>query len=142
MPDIGRPRTAPQELALPVPPYVKVLGVGLGLGTAVLGLVYLLWPPYRPPGIAELSVVATIEPALGWVMVMLGTWVVAATLVGHGRASAHAVAAAAHGVYMLALVWSLFLTGPIVPSVAATLSWFALIAHAGWSLDYWQRGYR
>lgn len=137
----GRP--APAGLTLSVPWHVKAAGVGLGISTALLGFVYLAAPPPRPAYLADLSVVAVLEPVLGWVFLAIGSCAVLATLTSRARASAHGLAAVSHACYMLALVITVALTrdgNP--PHVAAVLSVPAFIAHGALSVSYWQRGYR
>lgn len=138
-----RRRTATPGLTLPVPLYVQGAGLALGLLSSLLGVAHLTRDRSRPPGLAGNSVVAIIEPVLGWVLIALGAWVVVATLTRHARASAHAVAAVAHGAYLVALLLTLAFVGiRSGPSVTATLAGFALVAHTGECLAYWQRGYR
>lgn len=129
-------------MRLPVPRHVRFASVALGFGTAVMGLGYATIPVYRPPALERESVVAAIETPLGWVMLVVGLWVLVAAFLGHGRASAHAVAAAAHGVYLGAMVLTYLFAYPLQPLQGVALALFGLIAHGGASLDYWQRGWR
>jgi hypothetical protein len=136
-------RPAPAGLTLSVPWHLMVAGIGLGICTALLGFVYLAAPPPRPAYLADVSVVAVLEPVLGWVFLAIGTCTVVATLTSRARASVHGLAAVSHASYMLALVITVVLTkdgNP--PHVAAVLSGPAFIAHAALSVSYWQRGYR
>jgi hypothetical protein len=135
------PRTAPPGLTLAVPLHVQLTSVFLGLGSMALGLVYLISPPKRNGPLSN-SVMALMEQPLGWVMVVLGLWVVLAAGFRSSRASAHAVAAMCHGAYMAALVATALMTEPPRLTVAAVLSLFAVVAHGGACLDYWKRGYR
>lgn len=139
----SRRRTVHPGITLPVPIYVTAAGLAMGVLTSVLGVAHLTRDPARPPGLAGNSVVAVIEPVLGWVLIALGAWVVAATLTRTARASAHAVAAVAHAAYLVALLLTLAFVGiRSGPSVTATLAGFALVAHTGACLAYWQRGHR
>jgi len=137
-----QPRRAPQGLTLPVPLYTKVAGGLLGLDTLMLGLIYLLAPPERIPALEQVSVVAVLEPTLGWAMITTGLWVVGGTLIGRSRASAHMVATVCHCLYFGACVASFLLTVPPLPTVAAVLALGVAVAHGGACLAYWQRGWR
>jgi len=135
-------RKAPPGMKLPVPRHVRLASLLMGVGTLILGLGYATVEVYRRPEVAERSVVAAIEHPLGWVMAVLGVWVVLATITGHSRASAHTVAAVAHGVYFAAVLITCVLTYPLTPPQLGALALFGFIAHGGAALDYWQRGYR
>lgn len=134
-------RTAPPGLTLPVPLHVRVTSVGLGVGTMLLGLIYLTAPPRRDGPLSS-SVMALMEAPLGWVMLALGGWVVLAALSQCARSSAHGVAAIVHLTYTVALVATFLQLVPPKPSVASVLSVFAVVAHGGACIDYWKRGYR
>lgn len=125
-----------------MPLHVKVAGGALGLVTAMLGLIYLLAPPRRVPALERVSVVAVLEPFLGWAMLAIGGWVLLATATATARASAHLVAAVSHALYFGACVASFLLTVPPRPTVAAVLALGVFIAHGGACLAYWQRGWR
>jgi hypothetical protein len=136
-------RRAPAGLRLPVPMFVRLWGAVLGLLSTALGLVFLASPvPNRTPALEARSVVAVIEVPLGIVLVAAGLWVVAATMVGHSRASAHAVAAVAHLTHVVALGATFVIAYPLQPLPVLVLASFAVIAHGGACLDYWSRGWR
>lgn len=135
-------RVAPAGLTLPIPLHVKVASVGLGLVTVALGLVYLLDPPQRLRVVETRSVVAVLEPVLGWTFLAVGAWVVLANVATVARASAHGVAAVAHGCYTVALIVTVLLTHGAAGNVTAVLSTASFIAHAAVCISYWQRGYR
>lgn len=134
-------RPAPPGLRLTVPVYVRAAGAAMGVATVLLGLIYLLVPPSRDPD-ARRTTIAVLEPYLGTAMVLLGILVVLATIASTLRAVAHGVTAVAHGAYVVALIASFLALDPIRPTVASVLSIFAVIAHGGASIDYWQRGHR
>jgi hypothetical protein len=138
---VDKTRTAPAGLTLSVPVYVRSAGAAMGVATVLLGLIYLLVPPSRDPD-ARRTTIAVLEPYLGTAMVVLGILVVLATIASTLRAVAHGVTAVAHGAYVFALITSFLALDPIRPSVASVLSIFAVIAHGGASIDYWQRGHR
>lgn len=136
-------RRAPAGLRLPVPLFIRLWGAVLGMLTVALGLVYLITPvPNRPPELAARSVVAVIEVPLGWSMVAAGVWVVTATVVSHSRASAHAVAGIVHLAHTVAIAATVVIAYPLQPLPVLVLAAFAVIAHGGACLDYWQRGWR
>lgn len=135
------PRVAPPGLTLPVPLHVRITSVGLGVGTMLLGLIYLTAPPRRDGPLSS-SVMALMECPLGWVMLALGGWVVLASFGRSARSSAHGVAAVAHLTYSGALVATWLQLEPPQPTVASVLSVFAVVAHGGACIDYWKRGYR
>lgn len=136
-------RRAPEGLRLPVPLSVRLWGAVLGMLTVALGLVYLIAPvPNRPPALEARSVVAVIEVPLGWAMVAAGLWVVAATLVSHSRASAHAVAGIVHLAHAVAIAATVVIAYPLQPLPVLVLATFAVIAHGGACLDYFGRGWR
>ena len=135
-------RKAPAEMRLPVPRHVAAASILMGLGSCVLGITYATTDVHRRPELEARSVVAVIERPLGWITLAIGLWVVCAALLGRSRASAHAVAAVAHGAYFIALAATYVLAFPYQPLPAVALALFGLIAHGGASLDYWQRGWR
>lgn len=136
-------RRAPAGLRLPVPLFVRLWGSVLGLGTLLLGVLYLTEPvPNRTPELEARSVVAVIEVPLGWAMVGAGLWVVTATLVSHSRASAHAVAGIVHLAHAVALAATAVIAYPLQPLPVLVLAAFAVIAHGGACLDYFGRGWR
>lgn len=135
-------RKAPPEMRLPTPRHVALASFALGGATAVLGIAYATTEVHRPPQLERESVVALIERPLGWAMLVVGLWVVAAASTGVTRASAHAIAAVLHGAYLLALVATYVLAFPWQPLQGVALAIFGLVAHGGASLDYWRRGYR
>jgi len=132
---------APDSKVAP-PAYQQVAGGLLGLVTIGLGVIYLVAPPERPAGVQQFSVVAVLEPTLGVLAVIVGLFVVSATLMGAVRSIAHGVAAVLHGGYLVALIVSITLTEPLRPTVTADLAVAALIAHGGASLAYWQQGWK
>lgn len=135
-------RRAPAAMRLPVPRHVAAASLVMGIGTVVLGIGYATTKVLRAPALEAKSVVAAIEVPLGWVMVAVGAWVTVAAIVGHGRASAHAIAAVVHGAYLLALVITFVIAYPLQPVQGVALALFGFIAHGGACLDYWQRGWR
>lgn len=136
-------RRAPAELRLPTPLYLRLWGALLGLLTLLLGIVYLTSPvPNRPPALERVSVVAIIELPLGFAMIGAGGWVVLATLLSQARSSAHAVAGVVHLAHVVALVATFVIAYPMQPAPVILLAAFAVIAHGGACLDYWQRGWR
>lgn len=135
-------RKAPPGMRLPVPRHVALASFAMGVGTFVLGVGYATVEVYRRPEVAERSVIAVIEHPLGWVLALLGLWVTIASIVGRSRASAHALAAVAHGVYLAAALVTLALTYPLTPPQLGALALFGFVAHGGAALDYWQRGWR
>lgn len=136
-----RTRVAPPGLTLPVPAHVRITSVGLGAASMMLGLLYLTNPPKRTGPLSN-SVMALMETPLGWVMLVLGGWVILASVSSCARSSAHAVAAIAHAAYTVALIVTWAQLNPPSPTVASVLSVFAFVAHGGASIDYWKRGYR
>lgn len=128
-------------MTLPVPLHVALTSLGLGVGSMLLGVIYLTNPPRRTGPLSN-SVMALMEQPIGWAMVFIGAWVVLAAVTGWSRASAHMVAAMAHLVYMGALFFTFLQLVPPRPTVASVLSIFAFVAHGGACLDYWKRGYR
>lgn len=136
-------RRAPADLRLPVPWHVRVWGAVLGLLTGSLGFVFLTSPvPNRPLELEAESVVAIIELPLGFAMIGAGGWVVVATMLTQARASAHAVAGVVHLAHVFALTATLFIAWPLQPVPPILTAAFAVIAHGGACLDYWQRGWR
>lgn len=136
-------RRAPDAMRLPVPAHVRLWGAVLGLFTAALGFVFLTSPvPNRPPDLEAASVVAIIELPLGLAMIGAGGWTVLATLVTQARASAHAVTAVVHLAHVFALCATFVIAYPMQPLPPILTGVFAVIAHGGASLDYWQRGWR
>lgn len=136
-------RRAPAGMRLPVPVHVRVWGSVLGMLTALLGFVFLAPPvPNRPADLDARSVVAVFEQPLGWALLAVGGWVVLASIVGHARASAHAVAGVVHVAHLVALVATFLIAYPLQPVPQIVLAGFAVIAHGGACLDYWQRGWR
>jgi hypothetical protein len=136
-------RRAPRELRLPVPRVVSVWGAILGLATASLGFAYLTAiVPNRRPELEARSVVAIIETPLSAVWLIVGGWVVVATLVGQARASAHAIAAVVHLAHLTAVAATFVIAYPFQPVPGIVLALFPAIAHGGASLDYWSRGWR
>lgn len=136
-------RRAPEGLRLPVPMFVRLWGTVLGLLSTALGVTFLASPvPNRPPDLEVRSVVAVIEVPLGIALAAAGLWVVAATITGHSRASAHAVAGVVHLAHLVALVATFVIAYPLQPLPIIVLAAFAVIAHGGACLDYWHRGWR
>jgi len=135
-------RKAPPGMRLPVPRHVVLASLLMGVGTLTLGIGYATVAVYRRPDVEARSVVAAIEHPLGWCMAVIGAWVLLAVITGHTRASAHVVAAVAHGVYLAAVLITIVLTYPLTPPQLGALALFGLIAHGGAALDYWKRGYR
>lgn len=129
-------------MTLDVPVHVRCAGGLLGVGTVLIGLIYLAAPPERRGPSQLTSVIAVMEPVLGWVMLVLGSGVVLATVLGQARASAHVLATAVHATYMGGLVVQFLITQPVRPTVTAVLSFMGAVAHGGAALAYWQRGYR
>jgi hypothetical protein len=141
--DPGIPtRKAPPDMRLPVPRYIRLSSAALGIATAVMGIGYATIQVYRRPALEAQSVVAVIEEPLGWAMFAAGLWVLAAALIGHGRASAHGVAAACHAAFLGAIAATYVIAYPLQPIQGVALALFGFIAHGGASLDYWQRGWR
>lgn len=134
-------RVAPPGLTLPVPIHVSLTSAALGLCTLALGVIYLTAPPKRTGPLSS-STMGLLEVPLGVVMMCLGLLVVAATVAGKARSSAHGVAAMTHFVYTVALVLTFLQTVPPKPTVASVLSVFAFVAHGGACIDYWKRGWR
>lgn len=135
------PRIAPAGMTLPVPRHVKAAGTFLGAATAALGI-HLLTTGYRPGGALDVTMLQVMREPLGWCFLLVGVVVVCAHLTGAARASVHGVAAVAHVVHCLALFVSIAFSNYGQVTLAAMLSLFAWVAHAGCSLDYWKRGYR
>lgn len=135
-------RRAPADMRLVVPRHVVLASLAMGLATLVLGIGYATTQVYRVPALQRVSVVALIERPLGWSMVAAGVWVTVATLTATTRASAHAIAAVLHGLYVVAILATFVLAYPLQPVQGVALALFGLIAHGGASLDYWKRGYR
>lgn len=135
-------RRAPAEMRLPVPRHVIVASLAMGLGTLVLGYGYVTTDVRRPPELERESVVALIEHPLGWAMIAAGAWVLLAVTTSRARASAHAIAAVLHGLYLLAISATFVLAYPLQPVQGVALALFGVVAHGGASLDYWKRGYR
>jgi hypothetical protein len=71
-----------------------------------------------------------------------GGWVIIATCLSQARASAHAIASAVHGVHLAALAATFLIAYPLQPAPGVVTAVFAVIAHGGASIDYWQRGWR
>ena len=136
-------RRAPVGMRLPVPAFIRVWGAVLGLLSAALGLVLLTAPvPNRPLALESRSVVALIELPLGLAMIGAGGWVVVATPVGQATASAHAVTGVVHLAHVFALAATFVIAYPWQPIPPIVTASFAVIAHGGACLDYWQRGWR
>jgi hypothetical protein len=136
-------RRAPAELRLPVPGHIRLWGAVLGALSAVLGFVLLTSPvPNRPADLEARSVVAVIETPLGWAMLAAGGWVVIGTAVSQARASAHAVVAVVHLAHVVALGATFLIAYPLQPLPPILTGAFAVIAHGGACLDYWNRGWR
>lgn len=130
-------------MRLPVPMFVRLWGAVLGLLTVALGLAFLVSPvPNRPAELEARSVVAIVELPLGLALIGVGGWVVLATLLSQARASAHAVAGVVHLAHLVALVATFVIAYPRQPLPVIVLASFAVIAHGGACLDYWQRGWR
>jgi hypothetical protein len=130
-------------MRLPVPAFIRAWGAVLGALSLGLGLALLTSPvPNRPPALDERSVVALIELPLGFALIGAGGWVVVATFVAQARASAHAVAAVVHLAHLFALAATFVIAYPLQPLPQIVLAGFAVIAHGGACLDYWQRGWR
>jgi hypothetical protein len=136
-------RRAPAGMRLPVPPFIRVWGAVLGGLTMALGLALTVEPvPNRPEQLEARSVVALIELPLGLAMIGAGAWVILATALTQARASAHAVAAVVHGAHLGALAATFVIAYPWQPAPPIVTAGFAVIAHGGACLDYWQRGWR
>jgi hypothetical protein len=136
-------RKAPPEMRLPVPLHVRAASVVLGVCTFALGFLYLTEiTPNRSAALEAVSVVAQIEAPLAWALMTAGGWVVIATCLSQARASAHAIAAVTHGVHLTALAATFVIAYPLQPAPGVITAVFAVIAHAGGSLDYWKRGWR
>jgi len=140
--DDFEPRRAPADMRLPVPRHVILASLAMGVGTVVLGFAYATTSVYRRPELEARSVVAIIERPLGWAMIVVGLWVIAATVGRHTRASAHAVAAVLHGAYLAAIAATYLFAWPFQSLAGVALALFGCVAHGGAALDYWQRGYR
>jgi hypothetical protein len=140
--DPFQPRRAPADMRLPVPRHVVAASLAMGVGTIVLGVAYATTSVYRRPELEARSVVAVIERPLGWVLIVLGAWVVLAAVGRHTRASAHAVTAVAHGAYLAAIAATYVLAYPFQSLAPVALALFACIGHGGAAIDFWQRGYR
>lgn len=136
------PRLAPAGMRLPVPAHVVAASIALGVATTTLGIAYATTTVNRSPELEAKSVVALVERPLGWLMVIVGAWVVLAALSGAARSSAHAIAAVLHGAYLIALVATFVLAYPLQPLHGVALAVFGLVAHGGAAIDYWKRGYR
>lgn len=136
------PRLAPAGMRLPVPWHVIAASIVLGVATIVLGVAYATTEVNRAPALEAKSVVALIERPLGWLMVVIGAWVVLAAMAGTARASAHSIAAVLHGAYLVALLATFVLAYPLQPLHGVALAVFGLVAHGGAGIDYWKRGYR
>jgi hypothetical protein len=136
-------RRAPAGMRLPVPVHVRLWGAVLGALTMALGLALTLEPvPHRTRALDERSVVAVIELPLGLAMIGAGLWVIIATAFTQARASAHAVAGVVHGAHLGALAATFVIAYPWQPVPPIVTAGFAVIAHGGACLDYWQRGWR
>lgn len=135
-------RRAPAEMRLYVPRHVVLSSIALGAATTILGAGYAAGTVYRRPELEDRSLVAVLEHPLGWVMVVLGAWVVLAALLGVSRASAHGLAAVAHGLYLVAIAATFVLAYPFQSIVGVALAIFGFVAHGGACLAYWERGYR
>lgn len=136
-------RRAPTEMRLPVPGHVQLWGAVLGFGTALLGFLYLsAFTPNRRPELEAISVVAKIETPLAWFMLAAGGWVVVATAVSQARSSAHAIAAVVHSAHLVALGATFVIAYPLASAPGVVQASFAVIAHGGACLEYWQRGWR
>jgi hypothetical protein len=129
-------------MRLPVPRHVIAASLAMGIASVILGGAYATSSVYRRPELEARSVVALIEVPLGWALIAIGLWVIAAGAFRHTRASAHAVAAVIHGAYLAAMVATLILAWPLQSFAGVALALFPCVAHGGCAIDYWQRGYR
>jgi hypothetical protein len=129
-------------MRLPVPRHVALASLAMGAASVILGVAYATGSVYRRPELEARSVVAIIEQPLGWALIAVGLWVIAAGAFRHTRASAHAVAAVLHGAYLAALAATYVLAYPLQSLAPVALALFACVAHGGGAIDYWQRGYR
>jgi vacuolar-type H+-ATPase subunit I/STV1 len=129
-------------MRLPVPRHVIAASILMGLASIVLGYAYATSSVYRRPQLEARSVVAVIEQPLGWVLIVVGLWVMGAAIGRHTRASAHAVAAVVHAAYLAALCATFVLAYPLQSVAGIALALFPCVAHGGAAIEYWQRGYR
>lgn len=129
-------------MRLPVPRHVAAASVVLGVASVILGVGYATVKVIRPPELEAQSILAVIEVPLGWVLAVAGLVVIVAAALRSARASAHTLAAVAHGAFLVALLLTYVNAYPLQAPQGPALALFGFVAHGGAALDYWQRGYR